>query len=70
MMSKWRQIQYLVLQYDDNTEYKFIGRFLVSKLPNPLRPNWTFKTGRKSNLLRNRIETQTKRSRNGVKLNI
>ena len=31
-MSKWPQIQYLVLQYDDNIEYKFIGRSLIPKL--------------------------------------
>ena len=28
----------LVLQYDDNTEYKFIGRSLMSRYPNPFRP--------------------------------
>ena len=32
------QIQYSVFQYDDNTEYQFIGRSLMSRYPNPLRP--------------------------------
>ena len=49
-------MQYLELQYDDNTEYKFIGRSLSTRYPNPLRPNWTSKKGRKSNLLRTRIQ--------------
>ena len=35
---KCPQIQYLVLQYDENTKYKFIGRSLMSRYPNPLRP--------------------------------
>ena len=47
---------YLVFPYDDNTEYKFIGRSLSTKYPNPLRPNWTSKKERKSNLLRTRIQ--------------
>ena len=69
-MSKWPQIQYLVLQYDDNIEYKFIGRSFVSRRPNPLRPNLISKTGRKSNLLRTTIETQTKQCPNDLKFNI
>ena len=39
------------------------------RYPNPLRLKSTSKTGSKSNLLRTRIETQTKRSRNGLKFN-
>ena len=42
----------------------------MSRYPNPLRPNRTSKTGPKSNLLRTRIETQSKRSPNGLKFNI
>ena len=61
---------YLVVQYDDTTKYKFIGRSLMTRYPNTLRPNWTSKTGRKSNLLRSKIETPTKRSRNGLKFSI
>ena len=68
--TKWPQIQYLVLQYDDNTEYQYIGRSLTSRYPNPLRPKWTSKIGRISNLLLTRIETSTKRSPNGLKFNI
>ena len=30
-ISKWTKIQYLVLQYDDTTEYKFIGRSLIDR---------------------------------------
>ena len=69
-MSKYPEIQYLVFQYYDYIEYKFIGRSLVSRYPNPLRPYWTSKTRRKSNFLRSSIETQTKQSRNGLKFNI
>ena len=69
-MSKWPEIQYLVFQYYDYIEYKFISRSLLSRYPNPLRPYWTSKTWCKSNLLRTTIETQTKGSRNGLKFNI
>ena len=30
-ISKWPQIKYLVFQYHDNKEYKFIGRSLMSR---------------------------------------
>ena len=70
MISKWPQNQYSVFQYNDNTEYQFIGRFLKSMYPNPLRPKWTSKTERIPNLLHTRIETQSKRSLNGLKFNI
>ena len=69
-ISKWLEIQYLVLQYDDNTDYKFIGCFVMSWYPNPLRPKWSFKTRRICNLLRTRIETWTKRSPNDLKFKI
>ena len=70
MIWKWHEIHYLVFQYYDNIEYQFIGRSLMFRYPNPLRPKSTSKTGSKSNLLRTRIETQRKRSRNGLKFNI
>ena len=37
-ISKWLEIQCIVLQYYDNTEYQFIGRSLISWYPNPLWP--------------------------------
>ena len=37
-ISKLPKIQYLALRYYDNTEYKFIGRSLMSRHPNALRP--------------------------------
>ena len=37
-ISKLPEIQYLALRYYDNTEYKFIGRSLMSRHPNALRP--------------------------------
>ena len=36
-ISKWPEIQYLVFQYYDNTEYQFIGRSLIPTYPNHLR---------------------------------
>ena len=33
-ISKWPEIQYLLFQYEDNTEYQFIGRSLMSRYPN------------------------------------
>ena len=50
------KIPYLVLRYDHNTEYKFIGRSLSTSYPNPLRPNLTSKKGCKFNLLRTNIQ--------------
>ena len=69
-ISRWPEIQYLVFQYNENIEYQFIGGSLMSRYPNPLRPYRTSKTGSKSNLLRTRIETHSKQSRNGLKFNI
>ena len=37
-ISKLPEIQYFALRYYDNTEYKFIGRSLMSRNPNALRP--------------------------------
>ena len=37
-ISKMPEIQYLALRYYDNTKYKFIGRSLMSRHPNALRP--------------------------------
>ena len=68
-ISKLPEIQCLVLQYYDNREYKIIGRCLISRHPNALRPKWTSKTWRKSNHLRTWIETRTKRSLNDLKFN-
>ena len=38
MISKWPEIKYLVFQYYENTAYQFIGRSIMSRYPNPLRP--------------------------------